>query len=113
MKDVIELEKKLIKFLLTAAVYSENAIIKNLGIDKETLIFLFSDLEKKGYLESYEEFLKRESLNENSCCKNKMTHCCLNSNSSKNCCSGNIFSNVEDYSNIKILTEKAIDEFQK
>lgn len=113
MENINDLEKKLIEFLLTAAVYSENAIIKNLGIDKETLTFLFSELEKKGYLESYEDFLKRENLNENSCCKDRITHCCSNNKSGKNCCSGNIFSGVEDYSNIKILTEKAVNEFQK
>jgi len=67
-----ELEVKIIKFLLSSAVYSENAIMKNLGIDKETLDKSFKILEDNGYLESYEEFMKRESLNEEGdCCKTK------------------------------------------
>ena len=57
-----ELEIKIIKFLLSSAVYSENAIMKNLGIDKSILDKSFKILEENGYLESYEEFMKRESL---------------------------------------------------
>ena len=59
-----ELEIKIIRFLLSSAVYSENAIIKNLGIDKDTLNKSFKILEENGYLESYEDFIKRENLNE-------------------------------------------------
>ena len=41
-----EIDKKVIKFLLSAAVYSDNAIMKNLGISEEELkssyiIFVF------------------------------------------------------------------------
>lgn len=69
-----ELEIKIIKFLLSSAVYSENAIMKNLGIDKDTLDKSFKILEENGYLESYENFIKREKLNEESdCCKTKKT----------------------------------------
>ncbi len=65
-----ELEIKIIKFLLSSAVYSENAIMKNLGIDKKTLNKSFKVLEENGYLESYEDFIKREKLNEEGdCCK--------------------------------------------
>ena len=67
-----ELEVKIIKFLLSSAVYSENAIMKNFGIDRETLDKSFKILEDNGYLESYEEYMKRESLNEEGdCCKTK------------------------------------------
>lgn len=67
-----ELEIKIIKFLLSSAVYSENAIMKNLGIDKNVLDKSLKILEDNGYLESYEEFIKREKLNEEGdCCKTK------------------------------------------
>ena len=55
-----ELEIRIIKFLLSSAVYSENAIMKNLGINKDTLDKSFKILEENGYLESYENFIKRE-----------------------------------------------------
>ena len=124
-----ELEVKIIKFLLSSAVYSENAIMKNLGIDKEALDKSFEILEDNGYLESYEEFMKRESLNEEGdCCKTKKDNSCsiekverppptpYNSCSScsscsSSCCSHNIFSNLEDFSKIKVITMKAVDNF--
>lgn len=113
-----ELEIKIIKFLLSAAVYSENAIMKNLGIDQKTLKKSFIILEKNGYLEPYTDFIKRESLNEeNDCCKRKNNKNCYSCkvsdscSSSSNCCSNNIFSNIEDFSKIKVLTNKAVDEF--
>ena len=56
-----ELEIKIIKFLLSSAVYSENAIMKNLGIDKNVLDKSLKILEDNGYLESYEEFIKRDN----------------------------------------------------
>lgn len=107
-----EIEIKIIEFLLSASVYSETAIMKNLGIDKQTLDKSFEILEKYGYLESYENFLKREQLNEADCCKTKKinsnSHC---SSCKSNCCSNNIFSNMQDFSKIKVLTLKAVDEF--
>ena len=115
-----ELEVKIIKFLLSSAVYSENAIIKNLGIDKETLDKSFRILEDNGYLESYEEFIKREKLNEESdCCKTKKGKACSNCSSSScnscpsgsSCCDNNIFSDITDFSKIKVITMKAVDKF--
>ena len=115
-----ELEVKIIKFLLSSAVYSENAIMKNLGIDKETLDKSFKILEDNGYLESYEEFIKREKLNEESdCCKTKKGKACSNCSSSScnscpsgsSCCDNNIFSDLEDFSKIKVITMKAVDNF--
>ncbi len=101
-----ELEVKIIKFLLSSAIYSENAIMKNLGIDKETLDKSFKILEDNGYLESYEEFIKRESLNEErDCCKAKKNNFC------SSCCDNNIFSDLEDFSKIKVITMKAVDNF--
>ena len=127
-----ELEIKIIKFLLSSAVYSENAIMKNLGIDKSILDKSFKILEENGYLESYEEFMKRESLNEEGdCCKTKKDRACSSCSSSScsshscsssscsshscssgsNCCDSNIFSDMTDFSKIKVITMKAVDNF--
>ena len=115
-----ELEIKIIKFLLSSAVYSENAIMKNLGIDKNVLDKSLKILEDNGYLESYEEFIKREKLNEESdCCKTKKGKACSNCSSSScnscpsgsSCCDNNIFSNITDFSKIKVITMKAVDKF--
>ena len=115
-----ELEIKIIKFLLSSAVYSENAIMKNLGIDKNVLDKSLKILEDNGYLESYEEFIKREKLNEESdCCKTKKGKACSNCSSSScnscssgsSCCNNNIFSDITDFSKIKVITMKAVDKF--
>ena len=115
-----ELEIKIIKFLLSSAVYSENAIMKNLGIDKNVLDKSLKILEDNGYLESYEEFIKREKLNEESdCCKTKKDKACSNCSSSScnscssgsSCCDNNIFSDIKDFSKIKVITMKAVDKF--
>ena len=117
-----ELEVKIIKFLLSSAVYSENAIMKNLGIDSNTLNKSFKILEENGYLESYEDFMKRESLNEEGdCCKTKKDNHCSSCSSSScgshscssgsSCCDNNIFSDMTDFSKIKVITIKAVDDF--
>ena len=115
-----ELEIKIIKFLLSSAVYSENAIMKNLGIDKSILDKSFKILEENGYLESYEEFMKRESLNEEGdCCKTKKDSSCSSCSScsshscssGSSCCDNNIFSDITDFSKIKVITMKAVDKF--
>lgn len=116
-----ELEIKIIKFLLSASVFSENAIMKNFGIDKNTLENIFQNLTEKGYLENYDDFIKREKLNEDmDCCKSKASSSCgggcsscnsSNSCSSGSCCSNNIFSNIDDFSKIKVLTIKAVEKF--
>lgn len=99
MKDI---EIKLIKFLLTAAAYSDTAAIKNLGITEEELKAAYIYLEEKGYLESYDKYQARNS--KTGCCGG----CCENRecNSCNKCTSGDI-----DYSKIKVITQKAIDEF--
>lgn len=117
-----ELEIKIIRFLLSSAVYSENAIIKNLGINKDTLNKSFKILEENGYLESYEDFIKRENLNEEgNCCKTKKDKACSSCSSSScsshscssgsSCCENNIFSDMTDFSKIKVITLKAVDHF--
>ena len=115
-----ELEVRIIKFLLSSAVYSENAIMKNLGIDKNSLDKSFKILEDNGYLESYEKVIKREKLNEEGdCCKTKKGKACSNCSSSScnscssdsSCCDNNIFSDITDFSKIKVITMKAVDKF--
>ncbi|QNE67177.1 hypothetical protein [Fusobacterium hwasookii] len=117
-----ELEIKIIKFLLSSAVYSENAIMKNLGIDSDVLNKSFKILEENGYLASYEDFMKRESLNEEGdCCKTKKNNNCSSCSSSScsshscssgsSCCDNNIFSDLTDFSKIKVITMKAVDNF--
>ena len=95
---------KLIKFLLTSSVYSDNAVMKNLGINEEELAKAYESLEKNGYLESYSEYEAR----------NPKTGC------SSNCCSGGDCSscnkcsmdNTFDTSKVKVVTVKAILEFE-
>ena len=117
-----ELEIKIIKFLLSSAVYSENAIMKNLGIDSDTLNKSFKILEENGYLESYENFIKREALiEEGDCCKTKRGNNCSSCSSSScsshscssssSCCDNNVFSDLTDFSKIKVITMKAVDNF--
>ena len=97
-----ELEIRIIKFLLSSAVYSENAIMKNLGINKDTLDKSFKILNE-----------------ESDCCKtkkNKVCSSCSSSScsscsSSSNCCDNNIFSDLTDFSKIKVITMKAVDNF--
>jgi len=94
--------------------------MKNLGIDKNILDKSLKILEDNGYLESYEEFIKREKLNEESdCCKTKKGKACSNCSSSScnscpsgsSCCDNNIFSDITDFSKIKVITMKAVDKF--
>ena len=99
-----DIEIKLIKFLLTSSVYSDNAVMKNLGINEEELAKAYEFLEKNGYLESYSEYEAR----------NPKTGC------SSNCCSGGDCSscnkcsmdNTFDTSKVKVITVKAILEFE-
>jgi len=96
--------------------------MKNLGIDSDTLNKSFKILEENGYLESYENFIKRESLNEmGDCCKTKKDKACSSCSSSScsshscssnsSCCDSNIFSDMTDFSKIRVITIKAVDDF--
>ncbi len=97
------IEIKLIKFLLSSSVYSDNAVMKNLGINEEELATAYNSLEKNGYLESYGEY---EARNQKTGCSST---CCSGGNcSSCNKCSMN---NTFDTSKVKVITVKAILEF--
>ena len=112
MRDI---DVKVIKFLVSGKAYSDTAIMKNLGIDYEELKKSYELLTEEGYLESYENYLART---QNSF-KEKESEC--SSSCGKNCCgeerehSCSSCSNSvpeEDYKNIKVVTEKAVMEFE-
>lgn len=98
-----DIEIKLIKFLITSSIYSDNAVMKNLGINEKELASAYNSLEKKGYLESYKEYEAR----------NPKTGCSSNSCNSGDCnsCNKCDMSNAFDTSKIKVITVKAILEF--
>lgn len=97
-----DIEIKLIKFLLTAAAYSDTAAMKNLGITEEELKEIYISLEEKGYLESYAQYEARNPKTgcSGGCCESRDCSSC------NKCGGGDI-----DYSKIKVITQKAIDEF--
>jgi hypothetical protein len=111
MRDI---DIKVIKFLVSGKAYSDTAIMKNLGIDYEELKKSYEILTEEGYLESYENYLARtqnsfkekESGYSSSCGKN----CCGGEEHSCSSCSNSI--PEEDYKNIKVVTEKAVMEFE-
>lgn len=105
---------KVIKFLVSGKAYSDSAIMKNIGIDCEELQRIYKVLEEEGYLQSYEEFLKYNQLEDkeekSSCSSGGCGGCskgCSPTKTDKKCCN----SNDDDYSNIKVLTMKAITKF--
>lgn len=108
MKDI---DIKVIKFLVSGKAYSDTAIVKNTGISFEELQDSYKRLTEEGYLEEYTDYLARTNNSFNS----KETECSggCGSCAGENSCSG--CSNSipeEDYKNIKVVTEKAIKEFE-
>ena len=98
------IEKNVLEFLKSGMVYSDGAIMKNLGIDSIELEEIYISLTTQGYLESYDDFLKRNPDYEKGEEENSCGGC-----SSGGCSSGGCSSKDEDidYSKIKVLTEKA------
>lgn len=94
-----KIEKKVLDFLKTGMVYSDSAICKNIGITQQELDAIYENLLKEGFLESYSDFQKRTSLTEKNCCHNST------GGNSSGCCN----SSEMDYSNIKVLTDKAFE----
>lgn len=110
------IEKNVLEFLKSGMVYSDGAIMKNLGIDSNELEKIYTSLMDQGYLESYEDFLKRnpdyEKGEEEHSCNNCSSNGCSSKTgcSSGGCSSGGCSSKDDkdiDYSKIKVLTEKA------
>ena len=105
-KKLYEIDIKIIKFLLSAGVYSELAIVKNFGITYDELNEIYSRLEHYGYLENYSDYAARE--------RQKSCSCTNNCNSCNSNCNNHCGSCKEtDYSNVKVLTWKAIKEFDE
>ncbi|MGL4786428.1 hypothetical protein [Cetobacterium somerae] len=98
------IEKNVLDFLKSGMVYSDGAIMKNLGISSAELEEIYISLTNQGYLENYEDFLKRNPDYEKGEEENSCGGC-----SSGGCSSGGCSSKDEDidYSKIKVLTEKA------
>lgn len=112
MRDI---DIKIIKFLVEGKAYSDTAVIKNLGITFEELQKSYEILTEKGYLENYTDYLARTQNSFNS----QETEC--SSSCGKNCsggCGGDSCSSCsnnipeEDYKNIKVVTDKALKEFE-
>ena len=111
-----EIDIKVIKFLVEGKAYSDTAIMKNLGIDFEELQKSYEILTEEGYLESYIDYLERtkNSFNEkeNSCSSSCGKNCCGSEEEKHSCSSCSKSIPEEDYKNIKVVTEKAIREFE-
>lgn len=108
MNKLNDIDIRIIKFLLTGSAYSELAIVKNLGITYEELEISYKRLENLGYLQSYLEF-EKENPTTNNCnkgCSGCNKGCASNS---KNC--GSCQKNMGDFSNVRVITWKAISEF--
>lgn len=112
-----DIDIKIIKFLVSGKAYSDTAILKNIGITSEELAQSYERLTEAGYLEEYTDYLARTQNGFNQ----KETECsgscgkicggCSSSKEEHSCssCSNNI--PEEDYKNIKVVTEKAVREF--
>ena len=106
-----KIERSVLDFLIGGMVYSDGAIMKNLGIDSNELNNIYTSLNDQGYLESYEDFLKHNpeySEKNGGCCSSKENTSC--SGSCRGCSSKGGCPSKEDdidYSKIKVLTEKA------
>ena len=108
------IEKNVLDFLKSGMVYSDGAIMKNLGINAIELENIYQSLINQGYLESYEDFLKKnpdyeKGEEENLCGGCSSGGCSSKGGCSSGGCSGGCSSNDKDidYSKIKVLTEKA------
>ncbi len=112
MRDI---DVKVIKFLVSGKAYSDMGVMKNLGIDYEELQKSYEILTAEGYLESYENYLARTQNSfkekESGCSSSCGKNCCGDEGEhSCSSCSNSI--PEEDYKNIKVVTEKAVMEFE-
>lgn len=109
------IEENVLEFLKSGMVYSDGAIMKNLGIDSIELEEIYISLTNQGYLESYDDFLKRnpdyeKGEDESSCGSCSSGGCSSKGGCSSGGCSSRGCSSKDediDYSKIKVLTEKA------
>ena len=105
-KNLKDIDIKVIKFLLSAGVYSDLAIVKNLGITYEELDEAYLRLLKEGYLETYEEYQKRE-LEE---CSNHSN--CESCSTSNGVCGGCCSKNQKIIQMLKLSLGKLLKNFK-
>lgn len=98
-----EIDIKIIKFLISGKAYSDTAILKNIGITKEELDTSLSSLLDLGYIETYEDYLKRTNSDGKPPC--------MSSSCGSDCSACGMKVSSENYKNIKVITAKAILEF--
>ncbi len=104
---------KILRFLIDGKAYSDNAIMKNFGVNSEELKTIYSELKSEGCLMSYLEYEEIEKNNkvETICMGKKNCESCPSFG--KNCDVSKCQTELEmDKSKILVLTEKAflIDE---
>ncbi|WP_163468288.1 hypothetical protein [Fusobacterium sp. IOR10] len=99
-----EIDIKILKFLVSGKAYSDDAILKNLGITKEELDAALLTLLDLGYIETYEDYLKRTNSDGKPAC--------MSSSCGSNCSGCGMKVSPESYKNIKVITAKAIREFE-
>lgn len=99
-----DIERKIVEFLVTGKTYSDEAIMKNVGITEEELKVAFDSLLANGYIETYEDYLKRMGGEEEH-------HSC----GVDGCCGGGCSgcgTPITDTKNVKVITAKALIEFE-
>lgn len=99
-----DIERKIMEFLVSGKTYSDDAIMKNIGITKEELEKAFENLLAEGYIETYDDYLKRMGGEEEH-------HSC----GVDGCCGGGCSgcgTPITDYKNVKVITAKALTEFE-
>lgn len=100
-----EIDIKILKFLISGKAFSDNAILKNIGITSLELEEAYTRLLELGYIETYEDYLKRT--------KSDGKPGCMSGNSCGSDCSAcGMKVSDENYKNIKVITAKAIREFE-
>lgn len=109
-----EIEKKIIKFLLEGKAYSDTAIMKNFGISEIELKEIYFNLIEQGYLETYEEYEKRENgVSNKKKCGSNCNGCSCNNHENdieineKKCCSEK--DENLNKKNILVLTKKSLN----
>ncbi len=101
-----EIERKIMEFLVSGKAYSDGAVMKNLGITSDELNLAYNNLLENGYIESFDDYLARTNAEK----KSVSSEC---SGCSGGGCSGcGTAISPEDYHNVKVITAKALLEFE-
>lgn len=100
-----EIDFKVLKFLLEGKAYSNNAVMKNFGLNELELEEVYLNLQKEGFIETYSEYERRTSAGseEKKGCGCSKGGCHSGEHGEKKCCSSDSW----DYEKVWVLTEKA------